>query len=256
MAQLADKIAVITGAAGGIGHAATLAMAREGATVVMSDLNDAAGQAIEQEIRASGGQAVYHHADVSSASDMEALVEFAVERFGRIDVLVNNAAIAIPGTVTEITEEKWNRVLDINLTSVWRGMHYTIPYMMRQGGGSIVNMSSAQGLIGFTGWSAYAAAKGAINALTRQAAVDYSKYNIRINAVAPGTINTAMNVRIFAEAEDGEALKRYWTSRHVAGRFGEPEEVAGLIVFLASDAASFITGEVIRIDGGLVINGG
>ncbi len=256
MAQLKDKIAVITGAAGGIGHAATLAMAREGATVVLSDLNDDAGHQIEQEIRASGGQAFYRHANVASTSDIEALVNFTVEQCGRIDVLVNNAAIAIPGTVADITEEKWNKVLDINLTSVWRGMHCAIPHMMRQGGGSIVNMSSAQGLVGFSGWSAYAAAKGAINALTRQAAVDYSKYNIRINAVAPGTINTAMNVRIYAEAEDGEALKRYWVSRHVAGRFGEPEEVAGLIVFLASDAASFITGEVIRIDGGLVINGG
>lgn len=256
MGQLADKIVVITGAAGGIGHAATMVMAREGAVVVMSDVNDEAGEAIAREIGAAGGQAVYRHANVGSSDDIRALVEFAVERFGRIDVLVNNAAVAIPGTVTDITEEKWNRVLDINLTSVWRGMHYTIPHMMRQGGGSIVNMSSAQGLIGFSGWSAYAAAKGAINALTRQAAVDYSKYNIRINTIAPGTINTAMNVRIFAEAEDGEALRRYWTSRHVAGRFGEPEEVAGLIVFLASDAASFITGEVIRIDGGLVINGG
>ncbi len=256
MTQLAGKIALITGAAGGIGHAAVMGMARAGATVVMSDVNDAAGATIAREVGEAGGQAVYRHADVGSSGDIEALVEFTVARFGRIDVLVNNAAIAIPGTVTDISEEKWNRVLDINLTSVWRGMHFTIPHMMRQGGGSIVNMSSAQGLIGFSGWSAYAAAKGAINALTRQAAVDYSKYNIRINGIAPGTINTAMNVRIFAEAEDGEALKRYWTSRHVAGRFGEPEEVAALIVFLASDAASFITGEVIRIDGGLVINGG
>lgn len=256
MAQLDNKIAVITGAAGGIGHAASMMMAREGATVVVSDINDAAGEELAAAIRASGGQAVYCHANIGTSADVAALMDFTVARFGRIDVLVNNAAVAIPGKVAEIAEEDWNKVININLSSVYRGMHFAIPHMCAQGGGSIVNMSSAQGLIGFSGWSAYAAAKGAINALTRQAAVDYSQFNIRINAVAPGTINTAMNVRIFAEAEDGEALRRYWTSRHVAGRFGEPEEVAALIVFLASDAASFITGEVIRIDGGLVINGG
>jgi NAD(P)-dependent dehydrogenase (short-subunit alcohol dehydrogenase family) len=231
-------------------------MAQEGAVVVISDINDEAGDALAASIRSANGQAVYHHADIGESAEVEALMACAVERFGRIDILVNNAAVAIPGKVAEMPEEAWNKVLNINLSSVYRGMRYAIPHMIEHGGGSIVNMSSAQGLIGFSGWSAYAAAKGGINALTRQAAVDYSQYNIRINAVAPGTINTAMNVRIFAEHEDGEALKDYWTSRHVAGRFGEPEEVAGLIVFLASDAASFITGEIIRIDGGLVINGG
>ena len=256
MGQLTDKIAVITGAAGGIGQATSIKISQEGAAIVVSDINDEAGEALAESIRSRGGQAVYCHTDISQSADVEALMAFTVERFGRIDILVNNAAVAIPGKVAEMPEEDWNTVLNINLSSVYRGMHFAIPYMVEQGGGSIVNMSSAQGLIGFSGWSAYAAAKGGINALTRQAAVDYSHFNIRINAVAPGTINTAMNVRIFAEHEDGEALKNYWTSRHVAGRFGEPEEVAGLIVFLASDAASFITGEIIRIDGGLVINGG
>lgn len=256
MGQLDDKIAVITGAAGGIGRATCAAMAHEGAAIVISDINEEPGMALAQSIAGHGGRAIYKHTNVGSSSDVKELMAFAIAQFGRIDVLINNAAVAIPGKVAEMSEDDWNKVLDINLTSVYRGMHYAIPYMVEQGGGSIVNMSSAQGLVGFGGWSAYAAAKGGINALTRQAAVDYSQYNVRINAVAPGTINTAMNVRIFSEAEDGDALRRYWTSRHLAGRFGEPEEVAALIVFLASDAASFITGEVIRIDGGLAINGG
>ena len=177
-------------------------------------------------------------------------------RFGRLDILVNNAAVAIPGKVAEISEEDWNRTLNTNLTSVWRGMHFAIPHMLEQGGGSIINLSSVQGLIGFSAWSAYAAAKGAINALVRQTAVDYSRYNIRINAIAPGTINTSMNQRIADEAEDGNALMAEWASRHAAGRIGEPAEVAALVVFLAGDDAAFITGEVIRVDGGLAINGG
>ncbi|MDH3673852.1 MAG: SDR family oxidoreductase [Anaerolineae bacterium] len=256
MGQLDDKVAIVTGAATGIGEAAALALVNAGARVAISDINDEDGEAKAKEFRDRGGEAFYQHADVCLSTDIERLVEATVARYGKLDVLVNNAAVAISGTAVDISEEDWNRVLNTNLTSVWRGMKYAIPHMLKNGTGSIINVSSAQGLMGFKGWSAYAAAKGGINALTRQAAVEYSPENIRINAIAPGTIMTPMNERIFSEAEDPAALIQHWTSRHALGRFGQPEEVGNLIVFLASDDSSFITGDIIRVDGGLVINGG
>jgi NAD(P)-dependent dehydrogenase (short-subunit alcohol dehydrogenase family) len=147
-------------------------------------------------------------------------------------------------------------VLDVNLGGVWRGMKYAIPEMIKGGGGSIINTASVQALVGFTGWSGYAASKGGIVALTQQAAVDYAPHKIRINAIAPGTIMTPMNERVFATVVDPQALIDSWNSLHPLGRFGQPEEVAAAVVFLASDEASFVTGVVLRVDGGLVIKGG
>jgi NAD(P)-dependent dehydrogenase (short-subunit alcohol dehydrogenase family) len=165
-----------------------VAMAREGAKVALGDINDEFGEATAQEIKASNAEAFFQHANVSSTKDIRALVEETVKRYGRLDVLVNNAAVAIPGTAVEISEDDWNRVLNTNLTSVWRGMKFAIPHMIKAGGGSIINVASVQGLLGFPGWSAYAAAKGGVDALTRQVAVEYAPHNIRVNSVAPGTI--------------------------------------------------------------------
>lgn len=256
MGRLDNRVAIVTGAAMGIGKAAAVSLAREGARVTVGDIDDSAGRETVREIEGAGSKAFFHHTDVGDSGDVERLVEATVERYGRLDILVNNAAVAIPGTAVDITEQDWIKVINTNLSSVWRGMKYAIPHMIRGGGGSIINMSSVQSLIGFSGWSAYAAAKGGINALTRQAAVDYSPHNIRINAVAPGTIMTPMNERIFAEVEDPQALIDSWNSLHALGRFGQPDEVAKLILFLASDDSSFITGDVIRVDGGLTIKGG
>jgi NAD(P)-dependent dehydrogenase (short-subunit alcohol dehydrogenase family) len=169
--------------------------------------------------------------------------------------LVNNAGIAVPGSAVDMSEEDWHRVINVNLTGVWRGMKYAIPEMIKGGGGSIINLSSVQSLLGFPGWAGYAASKGGINALTQQAAVEYAPYGIRINAIAPGTIMTPMNERIFREATNPQELIERWNRMHALGRFGQPEEVAALVVFLASDEASFITGEVIRVDGGMVVKG-
>jgi NAD(P)-dependent dehydrogenase (short-subunit alcohol dehydrogenase family) len=256
MGRLDGKVSVITGAAMGIGKASAVALASEGARVVISDIDDASGQATVKEITQAGGQAIFQHADVGVTDDIENLIKAAIDQWGRLDILVNNAAQAISGSVVDITEDDWNRVLNINLTSVWRGMKFAIPHMITAGAGSIINISSVQSLLGFKGWSAYAAAKGAINALTQQSAVEYAPYRIRVNAIAPGTIMTPMNERIFATTPDPQKLIESWNNLHALGRFGQPNEVGSVVAFLASDDSSFITGSVIPVDGGATIKGG
>jgi NAD(P)-dependent dehydrogenase (short-subunit alcohol dehydrogenase family) len=188
-------------------------------------------------------------------TDMENMAQAAVKAFGGIDILVNNAARAIGGVVDEIDEENWAAVIDTNLSSVWRGMRVCVPEMRKRGKGSVVNMSSVQALTGFKGWAAYAAAKGGINALTQQAAIDLAPAGIRVNAIAPGTIMTPLNEKIFATHPDPKGLIESWNKAHPLGRFGQPAEVAEAVLFLASDRASFITGEILRVDGGLVVRG-
>jgi NAD(P)-dependent dehydrogenase (short-subunit alcohol dehydrogenase family) len=255
MNRITGRVCVVTGAAMGIGKAAALALAREGGHVVAADIDAEGGEATAAEIRAAGGDAFFQRTDVGSSADVQALMAAAVRRHGRIDVLFNNVGVAIPGTAHEISEEDWNRVLDVNLTGIWRGMKYALPEMMRAGRGSIINTSSVQSLIGFSGWSGYAASKGGVNALTQQAAFDYARHNIRVNAIAPGTILTPMNERIIREAADADAVMAGWVSMHPLGRVGQPAEVAEAVVFLASDESSFITGVVLRVDGGLVVRG-
>jgi NAD(P)-dependent dehydrogenase (short-subunit alcohol dehydrogenase family) len=253
MGRVAGKVAIVTGGAAGIGRACALALAREGARVAVADVDEAGGVETASAIRADGGEAFFRRADVGVTADMRELVQEAAGRWGRLDVLVNNAGVAISGSVTEISEEDWERVLSVNLSGVWRGMRFAIPEMLKTGGGSVINTSSVQSVVGFRGWAGYAASKGGINGLTRQAAVDYADRGIRVNAVLPGTILTPMNERILATAPDPSEVERDWLSLHPVGRLGQPEEVAALVVFLASDESSFITGELIRVDGGLVV---
>lgn len=255
MGRLEGKVAVVTGGAMGIGRAVALAFAREGARIVIADINAEKGNAVIEEIQEIGGDAVFILADVGRSEDVQAAVETALRQFGRLDILVNNAGIAVSGSVVDISEEDWHRVINVNLSGVWRGMKFAIPEMIKGGGGSIINLSSVQSFLGFPGWAGYAASKGGINALTQQAAVEYAPYGIRINAIAPGTIMTPMNERIFREAANPQELIERWNRMHALARFGQPEEVAALAVFLASDEASFITGEVIRVDGGMVVKG-
>jgi NAD(P)-dependent dehydrogenase (short-subunit alcohol dehydrogenase family) len=223
--------------------------------VVLADVEAEAGEAARLDIEQSGGQAHFVRTDVTSMADMQAMAAAATARFGGVDILVNNAARAIGGKVDEIEEDSWNTVMSTNLTSVWRGMRVCVPAMKARGGGSIVNMSSVQALTGFSGWAAYAAAKGGVNALTQQAALDLAPFGIRVNAVAPGTIMTPLNEKIFREHPDPEALIRTWNQAHPIGRFGQPREVADAVVFLASAKASFITGTIVRVDGGLLVKG-
>jgi NAD(P)-dependent dehydrogenase (short-subunit alcohol dehydrogenase family) len=255
MPDLADRAAIVTGAAMGIGRASALALAREGASVTIADVDEAAGEKTRKDVEAAGGRAIFVRTDVTSLIDAKAATEATMKAFGRIDVLVNNAARAIGGVVDEIEEDDWNRVISNNLTSVWRFMKCVVPIMRSRGGGSIVNMSSVQSLRGFHGWPAYAAAKGGINALTQQTAVELAPAKIRVNAVAPGTIMTPLNEKVFREAADPQELIDRWNAAHPIGRFGEAEEVAELVLFLASDRSSFITGEIIRVDGGLAVKG-
>ncbi|HYZ13120.1 MAG TPA: glucose 1-dehydrogenase [Actinomycetota bacterium] len=253
MGRLDGKVAVVTGGANGIGRASAKALAAEGARVVIGDVAEERGENVAHEIRESNGEAMFVRADVTRMSDVEALVREAVDRWRRLDVMFNNVGVAIPGTADEMSEDDFRRVLDVNLIGVWRGMRAAIPEMLRTGGGSIINTGSVQGHVAFLGWAGYAASKGGVDALTRQAAVEYAPKGIRINSIVPGTILTEMNEKILSEAEDPDAQMAMWTSMHPIGRVGQPDEVAAAVVFLASDESSFITGESLRIDGGLIV---
>jgi len=250
MGRLQGKTAVVTGAADGIGNAIATGMAREGAIVFLGDIDDRKGEAAASAIRSAGGAASYVHCDVAVEGDIAALIEKAVEETGRIDILVNNAAIAIGGRpVYEMTDEEWHRLIAVNLTSVFRGCKFALPHMIRQKSGSVINMASAQGHIGLDGWTAYAGAKGAVMSMTRQMAVEFGPHNVRINSISPGTINTPMNEKVVADL--GDHVARAWVKMHPIGRIGKPEEVAEAAIYLASDAAGFTTGIDLRVDGGL-----
>jgi NAD(P)-dependent dehydrogenase (short-subunit alcohol dehydrogenase family) len=256
MGRVEGRVALVTGGASGIGRAAARALAAEGARVGIGDVDEQGGERAAEEIRAAGGDAFFRRTDVRSSADVEAFVRQAVERHGSLDVMFNNAGVAIPGSAGEMSEEDFQRVIDINLTGVWRGMRFAIPEMLKTGGGSIINSSSVQAAVGFVGWAGYAASKGGIDSLTKQTAVEYAARGIRINAIIPGTILTEMNEKVMRDSGNPDAVMAGWTSMHPIGRVGYPEEVAAAVVFLASDESSFVTGELLRVDGGMVVKAG
>ena len=245
--RLAGKVALISGGARGMGAVEARLFAREGARVVIGDILDAEGRQVESDIRAADGEALYVHLDVTSEADWQRAVAAAVSRFGKLDVLVNNAGIGGPGRVEDTTLEAWTRVMTVNATGVFLGSKAAIPALRAAGGGSIVNISSQLGLVGVEHTSPqYQASKGAVRLLTKATALQYAKDRIRVNSVHPGPILTPMTQARRADPEHYRTM----VSRIPLGRYGEPDEVAYGVLYLASDESSFVTGSELVIDGG------
>jgi NAD(P)-dependent dehydrogenase (short-subunit alcohol dehydrogenase family) len=243
---LNNKVAIITGAGSGIGRAIAYQLGDEGARLIISDIDDVGGETTLAQLRERDVHAIYVHADTSKPADSEALVVQAVKTFGGLDIAVNNAGIAGPlATIGEYPLDGWDKVIAVNLSGVFYGMHFQIPALLARGGGAIVNITSILGQVGFRDSAAYVSAKHGIVGLTQTAALEYGPQKIRVNAVAPGFIKTPM----VETALSPEALKTI-ESLHALGRLGKPEEVAELVTWLASAKASFVTGAYLAIDGG------
>ena len=252
--RLAGKIAVVTGAASGIGRATAELFAREGSSVVVADIDEKQGRETVWRIKKNAGEALFVTTDVTRDEDVERLIGAAVDRYGKLDILHNNVGIAVGGNVVNTSPADWHRVLNTNLASVYRGCHFAIPEMLGNGGGSIVNTASVQGILGIPDWAAYAAAKGGIIALTRQIAVEYAARNIRVNCVCPAGVRTAMAEKILATSPDPEAEIRAVTDTYPMRRLGRPEEIAYAVLFLASDESSFVTGHALVADAGFTVS--
>jgi len=245
--DLEHKVCIVTGAGSGIGRATARLFASHGARVVVADVNEDAAMAVAEEI---GRGAIGVRVDVSSASEVESMVSAVVERCGRIDVLVNNAGFGMTGNVVTIQEADWDRIMAVNVKGIFLCSKYVIPVMARQGGGSIVNTTSYTAVSAIADRTAYVASKGAISSLTRAMALDHAKDGIRVNAVAPGTIDSPYFSKIFEQSENPQKLRDDFNARAAMNRMGLPEEIAEAMLFLASDRSRFATGSILTVDGG------
>ena len=249
--RLEGKVAIVTGAASGMGAATARRFAREGAKVVITDLKEAEGAILSDQINNAGGEAVFVRHDVAQEADWKAVTATALRRFGRLDVLVNNAGVALAGGVAETSLEQWRWLMSINLDGVFLGVKYAVE-AMKVGGGSIINLSSIEGLIGDPNLAAYNASKGGVRLLTKSAALDCARrgYRIRVNSIHPGYIWTPMVEEFLNGFQDGKERRAALDALHPIGHMGDPEDIANGILYLASDESKFMTGSELVIDGG------
>lgn len=250
--RLAGKNAIITGSGSGIGRASALRFASEGAHVIVNDIHQEHGKETVEEIRKNGGSASFFLADVTNPADVQALTQFAIRNYGKIDILFNNAGISNVGRIDEVEPDVWDKVMSVNVKGVYLPCKYIVPYMMEEKSGCIINMSSCAAEIGLLKRALYSATKGAVLSLTKAMQVDYAPYNIRVNAILPGTIYTPFVENYLKSAYDDptEAIAGI-KKRQLSGELGKPEDVANAALFLASDESSFMMGSPLYIDGGV-----
>jgi NAD(P)-dependent dehydrogenase (short-subunit alcohol dehydrogenase family) len=244
--RLKDRVAIITGAASGIGRATALLFAKEGAKIVAADVDDEGSNETVNQIQASGNEAFLVRTDVTSTEDVQAMVKATIDTYGKLDILFNSAGIAMRLPVAELPEADWDRCIDVNLKGVYLCSKYAIPEIIRNGGGSIINMGSIYGIVGGKTRAAYVASKGAVANLTRGMALDYVDDNIRVNCICPGFVETPLVQGVVKTPEAYQAL----ANQHPMKRLGQPEEIAYGALYLASDESSFVTGIALPIDGG------
>lgn len=242
------KVAVVTGGTSGIGRSAVLAFAKEGSCVVFAGRREKEGEKTLGLLKQQGGSGLFVACDLTKKGEVESLIQKTLEEYGRLDYAFNNAGTEEGmGAIWRLNEEDWDQCVDINLKAVWLSMKYEIPAILKSGGGAIINNASISGLVGVAGGTIYSACKFGVIGMTKAAAVEYAKARIRVNAVAPGAVNTEMMGRLYPNKE---SLEQFVTQTHPLGRLAQPEEIAEAVVWLCSDHAGFITGQVLAIDGG------
>ncbi len=247
---LVNKVALVTGGASGIGRATAMLFAQEGAAVAIIDINDEEGQSVVEEILSAGGKAIYIHCNVANSQECQAAVEKTVTYFGRLDILFNNAGIVRRSDVMGTTEEEWDKVMAVNVKSIFLMSKFSIPYMEKTGCGSIINTSSGWGIRGGGNAVSYCASKGAVTNMTRAMAIDHGKQNIRVNAICPGDTDTPMLREEARQLNQAEKDFLAESANRPLQRFAQPIEIAQTVLYLASDAASYVTGANIVVDGG------
>jgi NAD(P)-dependent dehydrogenase (short-subunit alcohol dehydrogenase family) len=249
--RLNDKIAIVTGAGSGIGRAIALAMVREGARVVLVGRRKDRVEAVAREVHREGqGSAMVLAADVSKRAEIEHVLQETVKAFGGINVLVNNAGILHAGTAEQITEAQWDETFNINVRGLWLLSRAVLPHLRKAGGGSIINVASVLGINGVRNRAAYSASKGAVVLLTKCMAIDHGHENIRVNAICPSFVETDLTAAVLSKAADPDAIRRERIGVHPLGRLGQPEDLAGLAVYLASEESAWVTGATFPVDGG------